>query len=87
MKPEKILEDITKKTIETSQLYNNPSDNCMLCRHSDIKKNEVAKYIRFISPSFADTIDSMFPVVLCKKMAGKYIPNPLARPGWCPRDR
>jgi hypothetical protein len=59
-------------------------DNCLICKDSDIKKNDVAKFIRWIGfTELADKIDLMFPVVLCKRSDNKYVANPMTKPRWC----
>ena len=84
--PIDIITEIEKKAQETALLYNNPYDNCMLCRYSTIQKNAVATMLRRFSflSGIADSIDNSYPVVTCK-LSSKYVPNPLAKPRWCKR--
>ena len=60
-------------------------DNCLLCNDAQIHKNEIAKIIRRLGwDTLANKIDDAFPVVICKKN-GKFVANPMKRPGWCER--
>ena len=70
-----------------SNRYYDKYDNCLVCQHSEILKNEVAKLIRRLGlVSIANKIDLMFPVVLCKLSDNKYIANPMTIPRWCKKQ-
>jgi hypothetical protein len=85
---------VTDKIVKASRRINNQVDNCLLCPSADTTRNlvatEIASFIRWFwngKSEFADEVEHAFPVVNCKRKDGKYIANPLARPGWCPRDK
>jgi hypothetical protein len=85
------LNDIMKKGSDTSLLYSNPYDNCLLCKHSKIEQNTIAGFVRWLGFKEAgDKLNAMFPVVLCNNthdLKPRYIANPMKRPGWCRRER
>lgn len=60
-------------------------DNCLLCKHADIRENEFAKWLKRIGLGFIGNKLAAFPVVMCKLTDGKYVANPMKRPGWCKR--
>ena len=75
-------------------LYN-PEVNCLLCRFSDIEPNKFATVMEKLGfKGVAKHIDAHFPLVFCdyphsKRVEagtqGRYVANPQAVPGWCPK--
>jgi hypothetical protein len=83
---DKLITHLNTKANATAKLYNDPYDNCLLCKHVDILPNEVAKALRKLGlTKMADNIDASFPVVKCKASGGRYVVNPMSKPGWCQR--
>jgi hypothetical protein len=63
------------------------TDNCLLCKHAEVQENQLAKMARAYGwISLAGRLNR-FPVVKCKLSGGKYVANPLNKPGWCIRGR
>ena len=82
---EKALNLLSKAhTLEHKNVLKDDYDNCLLCRHADIQDNEISKILtKWKCIWLADRLN--FPVVNCKLSDGKYVANPLKRPGWCRR--
>lgn len=82
---DKILRSIGEKAVEAQLKFNDPYDNCLLCRFSDIQENALANWFGKIGLTGIKKALEGYVVVTCRLSRNKYVVNPKVRPGWCKR--